>query len=123
QNLNEGVYARVAQEMLERRDFIVPTLDGVPYLEKPPLLYWVTAAAFATFGMNEAAARLGPLLGALIALGAATWCARRHLAPATDRHALAILGTAPIIVVLAHTLMFDLLFTGLLFAALVTCYE
>ena len=32
QNLNEGVYARVAQEMLERRDFIVPTLDGIPYL-------------------------------------------------------------------------------------------
>src|SRR5262249_31698136 len=54
QNLNEGVYARVAQEMLERRDFIVPMLDGVPYLEKPPLLYWITAAAFAAFGPGEA---------------------------------------------------------------------
>jgi 4-amino-4-deoxy-L-arabinose transferase-like glycosyltransferase len=123
QNLNEGLYARVAQEMLERHDFAVPTLDGVPYLEKPPLLYWVTAGALAAFGRSESVARLAPLLGAVLMLAAAAWFARRHLAPQAGAYALPILASAPLVVVLARTLMFDMLFTGLLFGALVLLYE
>jgi 4-amino-4-deoxy-L-arabinose transferase-like glycosyltransferase len=123
QNLNEGVYARVAQEMLERRDFVVPMLDGVPYLEKPPLLYWITAACYALFGVNESAARIASLLGAALSLGAAAAFARRHLAARTDRVALAILASAPIVLVMGRAVMFDMLFTGVLFCALVALYE
>jgi 4-amino-4-deoxy-L-arabinose transferase-like glycosyltransferase len=123
QNLNEGLYARVAQEMLERRDFIVPRLDGVPYLEKPPLLYWLTAAAFAALGQGEAVARLAPLLGAVVMVSAAAWFARRHLAPQGAWLAVPMLASAPIVLVMVRTLMFDLLFTGLLFAALVFLFD
>lgn len=37
---DEGRYAEIAREMLERGDLITPTLNYVPYFEKPPLLYW-----------------------------------------------------------------------------------
>lgn len=51
-------YASVAREMLERGDWIVPRLSGVRYYEKPPLLYWATAASLSAFGIDDAAARL-----------------------------------------------------------------
>lgn len=123
QNLNEGVYARVAQEMLETRSFIVPTLEGVPYLEKPPLVYWITAGALAVAGRSEAAARTAPLLGGILLIAASVWFARRRMSTDAARFALAMVGTAPIVLVLARTLLFDLLYAGLFAAALFTLYE
>ena len=38
---DEPRYAQVAREMLVRHDWITPTLGGVPWLEKPPLYYWL----------------------------------------------------------------------------------
>jgi hypothetical protein len=38
-DMNEGLYAEVAREMLVNKHFIIPYLNNVPYLEKPPLLY------------------------------------------------------------------------------------
>ena len=87
QNLNEGLYARVAQEMLASHAWVMPTLDGVPYLEKPPLLYWLTAASFAAFGPGEAAARAAPWLGTVLMVCAIAWFARRHLSRRVARRA------------------------------------
>jgi 4-amino-4-deoxy-L-arabinose transferase-like glycosyltransferase len=44
--------------MLAAGDFVTPLLNGVPYFEKPPLLYWANAASFAVFGETAWAARL-----------------------------------------------------------------
>ena len=57
---DEPRYAQVAREMLVRRDFITPTLGGLPWFEKPPLLYWMMMASYRVLGVNEYAARLGP---------------------------------------------------------------
>jgi len=66
---DETSYAQVAREMLETRDFVVPTIDGTPWLEKPPLVYWLLAAAFAVLGWGfPAAALLNVLLTAVTAL-------------------------------------------------------
>ena len=43
---DEPRYARVAVEMFRRGDWIVPTLQGQPWLEKPALYYWMAGAAF-----------------------------------------------------------------------------
>jgi 4-amino-4-deoxy-L-arabinose transferase-like glycosyltransferase len=43
QDNNEGLYARIALEVLEGHSWVIPTIDGVPYMEKPPLVYWLTA--------------------------------------------------------------------------------
>jgi len=54
---DEGRYAEVAREMLLQGDYVTPRNDWVRYFEKPPLVYWVTAAAMKIFGANEFAAR------------------------------------------------------------------
>ena len=56
-NSDEGRYAEVAREMLELKDWLTPHLNYVLYFEKPPLMYWLTAASLAVFGQNEFAAR------------------------------------------------------------------
>jgi len=44
---DEGRYVGVALEMLRSGDWLVPTLDGLPYFHKPPLFYWITSASLA----------------------------------------------------------------------------
>jgi 4-amino-4-deoxy-L-arabinose transferase-like glycosyltransferase len=54
----EGQYAGAAREMVETHQWLLPTNDGVPRLQKPPLLYWLIIVSFKLFGINAAAARL-----------------------------------------------------------------
>src|SRR5215475_14326056 len=63
---DEARYAEIAREMLALHDFIVPHLNYVPYVEKPPMLYWLTAASMLAFGINEFAARLPGALAAML---------------------------------------------------------
>ncbi len=67
---DEGRYSEIPREMIETGDFITPRLNYVKYFEKPIMHYWLTAAAFMTFGQNEFAGRVVPvslgLLGCVI---------------------------------------------------------
>lgn len=62
----ESRYAELARQMLESGSWIVPTLDGQPYLDKPPLLYWLVAVTFKIFGVSVFVARLIPSLVAAV---------------------------------------------------------
>jgi 4-amino-4-deoxy-L-arabinose transferase-like glycosyltransferase len=55
---HEGHFAMVGQEILWRHDWVTPHLNGSPYLNKPPLLYWLIALTTGFFGSTEFAARL-----------------------------------------------------------------
>ena len=55
---DEPRYAQVAREMLERGDWVTPTLGHVPWLEKPALLYWEEMVAYRLFGVSDWAARV-----------------------------------------------------------------
>jgi 4-amino-4-deoxy-L-arabinose transferase-like glycosyltransferase len=65
---DEGMTAEIAREMLASGDWIVPRFNGVVYIEKPPLMYWLTAASYAVAGASEFSARLwkvAPMLGTI----------------------------------------------------------
>src|SRR6266481_5816947 len=55
---DEPRYAQVAREMLDRSDFITPTIHGKPWLEKPVLYYWQAMASFRVAGVTDQAARV-----------------------------------------------------------------
>jgi len=55
---DEPRYAQVAREMLARHDWVSPTFEGKPWLEKPPFYYWQAMVAFRIFGVSDWAARL-----------------------------------------------------------------
>src|SRR5258708_10600147 len=55
---DEGRYAEIAREMAATGDWTTPRLNGIKYFEKPPLQYWMTAAAYKAFGEHEWTARL-----------------------------------------------------------------
>ncbi len=62
---DEGRFAEAAREMLVQSDMLIPHLGGVPHLQKPPMIYWLTAASLRVLGVNEWAARLPSALAAL----------------------------------------------------------
>lgn len=64
---NEANRALAAREMLARGDWVMPTLLGEPYLNKPPLYYWQAMLSYRLFGDGEPAARLPAALAALAA--------------------------------------------------------
>jgi 4-amino-4-deoxy-L-arabinose transferase-like glycosyltransferase len=64
-NPDEGRYAEIPREMLSGGDWVIPHLDGLDYIEKPPLQYWATATMYRLFGVSEFAARLYTALTAL----------------------------------------------------------
>src|SRR3990172_2162054 len=66
---DEPRYARVAVEMARSGDFVTPTLQGQPWLEKPVLFYWLAARAYRVLGENELAARLPSLFALLLLVG------------------------------------------------------
>jgi 4-amino-4-deoxy-L-arabinose transferase-like glycosyltransferase len=55
---DEPRYAQVAREMAARRDWVTPTLDNRPWLEKPPLYYWQAMLAYWILGVSDASARI-----------------------------------------------------------------
>ena len=73
---DEPRYAEVAREMFVRGDFITPTLGGLPWFEKPSLLYWLMMASYRVFGVSEYAARFGPAVCGLMTAALVWWAAR-----------------------------------------------
>ncbi|MSR58117.1 MAG: glycosyltransferase [Planctomycetaceae bacterium] len=73
---DESRYAQIAREMLDSGDLVIPTRHGKPYLDKPPLLYWLTTASYATFGVSEIAARLVASLAAIGTVLCTFWIGR-----------------------------------------------
>lgn len=61
----DSVHAEAAREILLRHDWVTLHVNGIRYLEKAPLLYWMMAASFSVFGVHDWSARLPLALGVL----------------------------------------------------------
>ena len=68
-DVDEALYVQVPQQMLARHDWVTPYVNGVRFLDKPPLLYWFLAGLYRILGTTELAAHLPPAL----AVVATTW--------------------------------------------------
>lgn len=115
---DEGRYAEIPREMLQRGDLITPTLNYVKYFEKPPLLYWINAASLKLFGLNEFAARLPSALCGLMTVLTTYIFARRLYDRRTALLSALILGTSAGFVIQSRIILTDMLLTFCLTAAL-----
>jgi len=68
----DAVQAQIARNMLASGDWTIARLDGVPYLEKSPLIYWFISLSYRIFGVHDWVARIPVALGAIL-LSWFTW--------------------------------------------------
>ena len=74
---DEGIYASIARNMLERGDWVIPhsyypqgeSFAYQPWLEKPPLVLWFQAASMIIFGVSEFAVRFPSAFAAVLTTG------------------------------------------------------
>lgn len=116
---DEGRYGGVAYEMLQNGDALTPTLFGMPYFHKPPLMYWIDMAALQLLGPTKLALRIAPLLGAWI-MGLALWIeAGTRYGRDGARQALAVLAVLPLFYFGSQYANHDMLVAGWISMAVV----
>jgi len=119
-NPDEGRYSEIPREMVASHDYVTPRLDGVKYFEKPPLLYWISAAAFRAGGFNEWTARLGVALFAMLGTVLVFLGARANFDRETGFWSATILGTCLLYYGLSRVALLDLPIAVLMAAVLFT---
>jgi 4-amino-4-deoxy-L-arabinose transferase-like glycosyltransferase len=75
---NEAMYASPPIQMLATGDYLVPRWENRPFLDKPPLTFWILSASYRLLGVSVSSARLpGALAGLATALLVGWWVSRR----------------------------------------------
>src|SRR5450432_445252 len=62
----DAVQAQIARNMLDSGDWVIAHLDGVPYIEKSPLIYWTIAVSYRIFGVHDWSARIPVAFAAVL---------------------------------------------------------
>src|SRR5215469_12783894 len=92
---DESRYAQIPREMLRRGELVVPYLQGEPYLDKPPLLYWLVMGCYQVCGVHDWAARLVPALAVHACILVVYLLGRRSLGERSAFWAAFLLSLAP----------------------------
>lgn len=116
---DEGRNVEVAREMARSGDYVLPHLNGLPYLDKPATYFAAVAASLAVFGESERAARLPSLLFTLGTIALVWRLGRRLGAPGTGEIAAVALATMPLVLAFSRTVIFD---SALAFLETLTLY-
>lgn len=93
---DEGRYSEVAREMMASGDYITPRVNGVPFLDKPALYYWLQALAMHLFGVTEWSLRLFPALFGILGCLATYITGRNLFSRRTGLISATILATTPL---------------------------
>ena len=117
-NPDEGRYAEIPREMLSGGDWVIPHLNGLDYIEKPPLQYWATAAAYRLLGVSEFSARLYTALTALATVALIGLLAARLWGGGAGWRAAAVLSGMFMFVVLGQLMTLDMSLTFWMTASL-----
>ncbi|MBI3562637.1 MAG: glycosyltransferase family 39 protein [Gammaproteobacteria bacterium] len=115
---DEGRYAGVVLEMLQQGNWLTPTLNGMPFFHKPPLLYWIDMVVMSIFGVNELTARSASILGAWLCGATVFIMLRRWQGVQAGLAAVMVLATCPLFYLAAQFDNHDMLVAGLISMAI-----
>jgi 4-amino-4-deoxy-L-arabinose transferase-like glycosyltransferase len=120
---DEGRYAQIPREMLDRGSWVLPTLQGEAYLDKPPLMYWLVAGSYAAFGVSETSARLVPAVCVHLTIMLLYLLGRRSIGERGAFWAAVLLCVSPGYLGVARLLLLDGLLTLLVTASVLCGFE
>ncbi len=120
---DESRYAQIPREMLQRGDLLLPVLQGEPYLDKPPLLYWLIAGSYRLFGVSAWSARLVPALSLHLTILLVYLLGRRSLGETAAFRGTLLLTLAPGFISMGRLLLLDGLLTLWVVLSLFAAFE
>lgn len=115
---DEGRYAEIPREMLERGDLVTPRLNHVKYFEKPPLHYWLNAASQSVLGGSEFAVRFPSALLGLFGILMTYHAGRRVFGRREGLYGAMVLGSSALFASLARMNSIDMTLTCCMTATL-----
>src|ERR1700675_2036696 len=118
---DEPRYAQVAHEMLDRSDWVTPTLQGKPWLEKPVLYYWQAMLSFRAFGVTDQAARVPAAFDAAVLI-AVIYLFLRRFQPGSELDGALITASCAAVVGFAHAAATDMPLAATFAIALLSWY-
>ena len=118
---DEPRYAQIAREMLDRSDWVTPTLQGKPWLEKPVLYYWQAMLSFRVAGATDQAARVPAAFDAALLIAAIYFFLRRFR-PNTELDGAVITASCAGVIGFAHAAATDMPLAACFAIALLAWY-
>lgn len=105
-------YASISWEMLHTGSFLEVTHRGSDYLDKPPLLFWLSSLSFWLFGVSTVAFKLPSLLFALLGIYATYRFARLHYNASTAKVAALVVASSQALFLMTNDVRTDTMLMG-----------
>jgi 4-amino-4-deoxy-L-arabinose transferase-like glycosyltransferase len=118
---NEAFYTETPREMIESGDYISPTFNYEPRLNKPPLSYWAVAAVYHVAGVSLGAARVPIALGAMVMLATAFLLGRQAFSTRAGLIAAVTLAATPRMVLFSRRIIIDI-YTAMFLGLTLLCF-
>lgn len=115
---DEAHYAQLTREMLRTPSWLVPLLDGQPFIDKPVLFHWLQGLSVAILGESELAMRLPSVCAALAIIATTRWLGTLLFDARVGERSALMLATTPLTFALGRIGMLDMLFSAFLFGGL-----
>jgi len=119
---DEGRNAEVAREMSESHAWLVPTYDGLVYLDKPAFYFKTVALSFSLFGESEGVARLSSAVFGFSLLVVVFLFCRRVYDQHTATLAILIVATTPLFIAFSRIVIFDMTLAFFVSATIFACF-
>lgn len=108
---DEARYSEIPREMLVSGDFITPHLNGIKYLEKPPLFYWMQTIGLKLIGINEWGTRFASWMLGILGCVLVYSAGYKWFSPRAGAFSAVVLGTCVLYFGLIHIVTLDLALT------------
>lgn len=119
---DEGRNAEVAREMSQSHSWLVPTYDGLTYLDKPAFYFKTIALSFSLFGESEGVARLSSAVFGFSLLVMVFLFCQRMYDQRTATLAILVIATTPLFMAFSRIVIFDMSLAFFVCASILACF-